>query len=365
MTPFATLVAAFFISLPLSLSGAQILAAVLILASLARGRGAFTEPAARFCAALAIAFIAPLTVLDVWHNGSAGILPALEHTWTVSLAFAIAVYAAGLDRQRLEKVWLLAMAAATAFFLIQYFLFGYAGVWKYGFQRSPYVFAMVLIAPSLYLMTAPAPNRFESILLILFSFAIVALQSRGAVAAWIFASCVVAAKYPLSYLLRRRSFWAVAAIVLIFVLSRPARWDLDLTHQSSIVHRLIVWSQVIEDIGERPLLGRGFDRYEPDLAAVAPEYRKYIENETNPHNGFLLAAHAGGLVGYAILCAVYSAAFFRLRRTRSRWAQAAAGYLVALAVGSLTDKTFFTTLPTLQLWALVGLALAWPPDETP
>ncbi|RMH58891.1 MAG: hypothetical protein D6679_03610 [Candidatus Hydrogenedentota bacterium] len=190
-------------------------------------------------------------------------------------------------------------------------------------------------------------------------------MSRGAVLAWVAGTATIFLLKDWKDSLRRRGVWFLLILLLLLFSGAVRDWNvLTFARQSSIRHRLVIWSAIIPEILAAPVFGHGFNNFHPDPMTVAPPYRNYLVEGRNPHNAYLMAFHAGGIFFYAALWFCYGILFWHLLRRRNlpgssgRLARVSSGYLVALFVGSFFDKTLFTTLPTLQAWFLAGLALS-------
>ncbi|MBL4888761.1 MAG: O-antigen ligase family protein [Candidatus Lindowbacteria bacterium] len=352
------------VSFAVSLSTAQIFAGLLLVTAFLNVKSRWYAREVKIMATLSFSYVILLTVISGINDGLMGILEGLHHTWTVTTGFSVAVLWPRFTFQKKFEIWIYPFVVAAVWYLVQYIWFGYSDVWKYGFHRAPYIFAILLIAPSLYMITINPPTKLESVIWIVFVTSIMALNSRGAILAWLVATLLILSKYTFHYLLHRRAVWAFVGVILcFFFFAAPSRWvKFDLAAHSSVRHRLVVWSEAIKAIGDKPMLGYGFKKFHPDYRVVKPEYQDYLRFESNPHNGYLMVLHATGVAGYIVMWTIYgSLALILIRQFRydrtDRISLVAAANLLAIFVASLLDKTFFTTLPIFQAWSLAGLAV--------
>lgn len=378
--PLQYLAYAFAVALAVSVAGAQIVAVLLLIAAATLLPGRWQEREVRWALGLALFYIVPLLLIGGAHDGWRGAGESLRHTWMCLLLPAAAILRPRLDRYAFCRFWLFALLFAAFAFLVQYDVVGlwlsyrrgapeeaYNSVWRYGFHRAPYISSLLFLLPSFILVTAEKLSGRGAALWLVFATAIVALNARGVIIAWAVTTGLLLLLPECRSILRRPAVLLAALLVLaVFVFAFFSRWNpFAEASQTSSEDRLVIWSQAIAEIEERPVFGHGFERFHPNPSRVRPQYRHYLETQSNPHNGYLMIAHAAGLAGYAVLWVTMGGIFMQLWRARSqgdRLALANAAGLIALALAALTDKSFFTTLPMLQFWFSAGLAL--PREET-
>jgi O-antigen ligase len=127
--------------------------------------------------------------------------------------------------------------------------------------------------------------------------------------------------------------------------------------------RLLLWPQVVQHIGERPLAGYGFGR---GLLrdSLQEELRRRDTNLWHAHNIFLDAVLQTGVPGALLLLAVILATLrlaWRAARHADPWIAACGVTLAALVVGTLARNMTDTLLVrqnALLFWGLVGALLA-------
>jgi len=127
-----------------------------------------------------------------------------------------------------------------------------------------------------------------------------------------------------------------------------------------MIDRFVIWTEAIEEIKEKPLLGHGFNKFLTDPTKTKPEYFEFAYNENNPHNSYLYIAHSSGLIGYISFWLTFGSILYLLKSRcsiiKSEWSSIAYGYLCGLFVAGIFDKTFFITQIVLLLSFLCGIA---------
>lgn len=357
------LLALFILSLSLSLAAAQVLGGVLILAALgAPGPGRGRVRSAWWVAAL---YVGALSAVSGLAAGLEGVVSGVRNTWPILIAPAAAVLGATQSPRSLhllKRLLVLSLSLAAALFLVQWAVGDPAAEGRYGCHRSPYAFAMLLIPASLLVLADPGARRRGYAAWALLLAALIITKSRGPFLAWLTASAVLAVVLAGSFRWRRLLVPGLLLVILLLLLMPSDRWELDLSRQYSVQHRLVIWNVIVPEIEERPWLGHGFDRFVAD-PQDAPQFADWLRNQTNPHNGYLMILHAAGAVGALILVVAYGTMlgmlFFRRRESPDpALVAAAAAHLCGILVAALADKTFFVTLVMLQCWFLAGLALS-------
>lgn len=334
---------AFAVALVTSLSAAQIIAGIIIIAGLFRWK-----TAARWWA-IALGYVLFFILLDASRNGLDGAFNALRNTWTILLAPAVVSIGKPNEWPKVQSALIYGFSFFSVIVIAQFWL-GVEG--RYGFHSSPYAAALLLIPISFFPSARP--------IWLLLAVAIVLLKSRFLIAAWFIAFLSFRAFG------RKRLVIIAALLIFAFVILNPLRWSPDLMSHSSFVHRLVIWSQVTGDIAEAPFIGHGFEQFRGDTTVVSPEwrqvgvsrvtYRAYVENQENPHSGYLMMAHAAGLTGYLLMWTLFGAIFYFFRKDIGLGRVVAAHTLVIM-IAALMDKTFFMTLPMLEYWFLLGWAI--------
>lgn len=331
----------FAISLIVSLAAAQFFGAVIILCgivALARGNRVHSR-----LWMITGGYVALLAGLDFFKNGPIGIWHAVENTWPVFLVPSVATLASDALWPRIKNVMVYGFTISAVIVIVQFF-FGIEG--RYGFHSSPYVATLLLIPVSFILIPEKPMRGFSLFCWIVIAMAIVVLNTRVLILAWL-AGLVFYSRFRF-----RLSVVAAVVIVAVVVVSSPVRWSLNYKSQTSLIHRLSIWSQVIDQISEKPIFGHGFEKFLADPNKAAPEYIYYLQNQPNPHSGYLMILHASGIVGYFLLWTFYGSLLY-LCLSRNR---VAAANFVVIMIAALMDKTFFMTLPSLEHWFLVGWA---------
>lgn len=355
------------LSLALSLAGAQILGVLIILAALLPGntRSAMT----RRLWLVAGSFVAVLSLISGFDAGIKGLGLGIENTWHILIAPAACTLTSMLPERmtgHLKRLTIYVFVFTAMLFLVQWMIVDPAVYGRYGIHRSPYVFSMLLIPPSLLVLLDPGRRRFGYLLWTVMAASIVIMNSRGAFIAWIGASVAMIMLLRASFLKRRLLIPGLILIGLLFFLMPVDRWKLnDLARQTSIQHRLVIWSVLLPEIAERPLLGHGYDQFLADPAAVRPVFADYLKGQTNAHNGYLMTLHAAGLVGFVMLWCAYGAILRMLMVHRrisndSGLVVVAAVTLMGIVMAAMADKTFYVTLVAIQCWFFTGMALGTP-----
>lgn len=345
--------------LVVSIAGASIGAGVVIVLAIFLGR---RDSDVRLLWIISICFVAALALLDAAQNGMTGFQQALRETWTILVLPAAAALATERNRELSTRVLLYGFCGAAVVFLYFYATTDPAIEGHYGFHSAPYAFAIMLAAPSWLAMCRYRIRFAEIALWMLLAVALFLVNTRGVIIAWLVGSALFLAFFPREKRIPRRVVALLLLLVLFFGAWKAQRWQLlDFEKQHSIQQRFAIWAQVIEEFGEQPIFGYGFNRFRADPSRVGEKYRSYLDNQTNPHSGYLMMLHAGGMFGFLLLWAVYASLFYLLLRRarihRDTFALVAASNMLAIMIGAFGDKTFFMTLPVLQNWFLAGLAL--------
>jgi O-antigen ligase len=373
----SVLLGALFVALMVSLPAAQIAAGLVILYALFAFRSALTTQAApsiRALAAIAFLYAIGMAFLGAWHDGFAGFGAGIRRTWPILCAPAVAVLVSTtppLSFGRLRPLIVYGFAATALLFLIQRATGDPAAEGRYGFHSAPYAFSLLLIPASILVFIRPRVRILDIAVGAILGLAILLVNIRGAVVAWLAATIAAFFAYPFEKKFPKR----IVAAALVVGASLPIvgldRWAIfDLEKQYSIQKRLILWQMTLEEIRERPWLGHGFDRFKADPAQSPIQREGFLtDTETNPHNGYLVVVHAAGMAGYAILWVAYGAVFLivaplRGQKRNIEWRTVAAANIIALLIAALSDKSFFITLSAIENWSLAGLAVGLPEKST-
>jgi O-antigen ligase len=177
-----------------------------------------------------------------------------------------------------------------------------------------------------------------------------------------------AGKYQ-SSTLRRPVVLAVGAVAVALVAASATmllrvqheRAEANVAMPLSADPRLALWPEVIERIGERPMLGYGFGR-----GMLRAALRKDLNDNTlwHTHNLVLDAAIQSGLIGVALLAALLFLTLrqgWRLSRSRDAAAAACGVALVAVVLGMITRNMtdyLWVRQNALLYWGIVGALLA-------
>lgn len=348
----------------MALAGAEIGAGVLILAAAWQvWAGAATGTETRFLWLAAIGYVAALTLMDAAQNGVDGFAQGMRATWVTLALPATATLATPRSRGVTLQLLQYGFAIAAIVFLHDFATVDPAVEGRYGFHTAPYAFAIMLAAPSWLAMIRHRIRFLDVAVWIVLAVAIFLVNTRGVILAWLAGSALFLAFFPRGQRIPRRFLVLLVLLIAIFGVWKAQRWQLtDLAHQHSIQQRFAIWSQVLDEFADNPIFGHGFGRFRADPSRVDEPYRNYLENQTNPHSGYLMMLHAGGMIGFLLLWALYGSVFFLLlRRARSGGGEVialvAASNIVAMMIGAFSDKTFFMTLPALENWFLAGLAI--------
>jgi O-antigen ligase len=320
--------------------------------------------------------VAGFSVLNSLHGGIRGAGDGLGKTWTILIAPAATVMAKRLSAKgfhRLESTICWSGALIAVLFL-----------WRWGliepfisvkprqvFHSNPGVSGMILIPAALFLLLQPRLSATRFLLWFLVASSIWLLNVRATIIPWFLVSFL-----GVTWLIGKgKRLIALIAVVPVLFLAMAffqgstdswLRWHLfDLNIQSAIVHRLVIWSQVIAQFLDQPILGNGFNRYAIDLTVVAPEFHQYLVLGIHPHNGYLMTLHAVGVVGFFTLLGVIGyffreVAFPNGSVATDRWRVVGGLSFLAMMIAGIADKMPYVTLVSIQVWLLVGIALARP-----
>jgi len=344
------LFALFSISLIVAFSAAQFFGVVIILVGMiafVRGNTAHKQ-----LWLITGGYVLILACLDLITNGPMGVWRAVENTWTVFLIPSVATLASAEMWPRIRSVLVYGFTISAAIVVIQFF-FGIQG--RYGFHSSPYAATLLLIPVSFLIIPEKSLRGLALVCWIIIAAAILVLNTRVLILAWL-AGLLFYVRFRF-----RLSVVAALVIVAIVIISSPNRWSLDLKNQTSLIHRLTIWSQVIDQVWEAPIVGHGFETFLADPKKAHPAYKYYLENQPNPHSGYLMILHASGIVGYFLLWGFYGALFFMCLRIN----RVVAANFIVIMIAAFMDKTFFVTLSSLEHWFLVGWAFAMHPFKKP
>lgn len=370
-SPTEILAAAFTLALFLSIAAAQILGGILIVAA---ARKLILEPEIRRAAAgrawsgtgLVMAGIASIALIN---SGPRGVLETLLQSWHLLLLPAGWTLAPRLRSGRIAAALIAGAAIAAGAFLFQHLAEDPMWEGRYGYHKSPYVFAYLLVAPWLLLLRVPGtvPVRVLQGMLLA---AILLVQSRGIIVS----AAVASAFFVLAGALGARSSRLVSArnllrtslaLMIALAVVVALTWDRWL-YAPSIEHRLQIWSQVLTEIREHPVMGNGFESFAADPDKAPAQFRADMTNQTNIHSGYLALLHATGGLGFAL---VAGATLLLWRAVGSREPFKAPSYpraiLVCLGTASLSDRGPFITLLALQTWWLVGIFATVSPSIPP
>lgn len=363
------LLALFVLSLSLSLAAAQIAGGVIVLAAIVAPK----VDRVRFRAVWLVAaiYVGALAAISGASAGFEGVVSGLRNTWPILVAPAAAVLGSTQSPRSLhllKRLLVFASVFSAVLFLVQWLLGDPAVAGRYGCHRSPYAFAMLLIPASLLVLADPGARRRGYAAWAFLLAALIITESRGPFLAWLTASAVLVVILAGSFRWRLLLVPGLLLVILLLLFMPSDRWELDLSRQYSVQHRLVIWNVIVPEIEERPWFGHGFDAFIAD-PADAPKFADWLRNQTNPHNGYLMILHAAGAVGALILVVAYGTMLGMILSRRRTTADpvlvaTAAAHLCGILVAALTDKTFFVTLVMLQCWFVAGLALATPPVRT-
>jgi O-antigen ligase len=359
----------------ISLSIAQIVACIVVLYASLTCRIVLLSPAVRALLGIALLYVLGLSLIGAWHDGFPGFCAGVRRTWPILSAPAVASLvstAPPLRFGRLRPLFVHGFAATALLFLIQRATGDPAAAGRYGFHSAPYAFSLLLIPPAILVFVRPRIRLFDIAAWGVLALAIIFVNIRGAILAWIVATIAAFFAYPFEGKFPKRFVAAALVIGATLPVIGLDRWAVfDLEKQYSIQKRLVLWKLTLEEIGERPWLGHGFDRFKADpLRSPIRREGFMTDTETNPHNGYLAIVHAAGLAGYVVLWTAYGAAFFvvaplRGRKQNLEWRTVAAANIVALLIAALSDKSFFITLSAIENWLLAGLAVGLPERLAP
>jgi hypothetical protein len=364
------------IAIMTTLAGAQAMAVGLIIGGfILDGRNGFTAKATRYWG-IAGLLVLLFALINAVHAGILGAIEGIGKTWTIMAAPAVFTLTRRLDHnatRRIETTLVWSGILVAVFFL-----------WRWGmtdpffsvkprqvFHSNPGVSGMILIPAALFLLLQPRLSATRFLLWFLVASSIWLLNVRATIIPWFLVSFL-----GVTWLIGKgKRLFALIAVVPVFFLAMAffqgltnslLRWNLfDLNIQSAIVHRLVIWSQVIAQFLDHPILGNGFNHYAIDLTVVAPNYHQYLVLGIHPHNGYLMTLHAVGVVGFFALLGIVGFFFREVAFPNDivatdRWRVVAGLALLAMMIAGLADKMPYVTLVSIQVWLLVGIALARP-----
>jgi O-antigen ligase len=141
---------------------------------------------------------------------------------------------------------------------------------------------------------------------------------------------------------------------------------------SNIVVRLEMWPKALNDIIASPIVGIGFGRFNddnpefwgiPNLFYIATK-ADIENNDGHAHNSFLHFAAEGGVIGLALMCAIWLSVYRWAKWAASRLPVGTFGYALARAISaavivecliSMTDHMMASAVTTIAIFTLFGL----------
>jgi O-antigen ligase len=138
----------------------------------------------------------------------------------------------------------------------------------------------------------------------------------------------------------------------------------------SVTYRLEVWSALLEDIQDRPLLGTGLGGMwhafndHPEFTGndrTDPNYKPLSNEHKHGHNSWLLVPATTGLIGMALMWGTLGTALAGLCRRARRHPEAVVsfGILVAWMIGNVFDSLLLSGSTSYLL--IIGLLAAFVP----
>ena len=177
----------------------------------------------------------------------------------------------------------------------------------------------------------------------------------------------------------RKVFLIGPAVALLIVLFVPAAYDrlmsgfvsneynsnVSVNEYEITSGRTLIWPYVIAQIEKKPWFGWGRQAM-LRTGTVSFLYETLNEEFGHPHNAYLEALLDNGIVGTAIILALYLAILWHALRLflekRSRLAMGAGGVaaslVLALMVAAVGSQSFYPIEGTVEMWAAIGLMLA-------
>jgi O-antigen ligase len=233
--------------------------------------------------------------------------------------------------------------------------------WRGVFTTKNVLGAMMLLAVVVFgvLTTRRGVARVLAVIGLVISISLIALAKATAA---LLIVPVLAITIPVVLTFRRNN--AAAALVLCFLLGVSAGGSILITQKDSVLSvlgkdatltgRTVLWSQVVQHIEDRPVLGHGYGAFWEPTASTSQQVRAAIGWDTpHSHNGLLDQWLDFGLVGVLLMLGAYFVALGRswlaLRTAPGvdgLWAMA---FLVMLFLGNTTESSI-TRSPL--IWAL-------------
>jgi len=355
----------FLLALFTSMAAVQLIAIAMIIYSLSFGNDCLS--ANKFLWRIAFFYVASLFIISYLNGDIESALLSLRRTWMILIAPVAANISSKLEekhRRYLESFFIYASAIFAVIFLFQKAIGDPAISGRYAFHRAPYVASFILIPAMLFILIKEKILFTHAIIALIIAAAMTLINSRGPIIA-LFASAITALVFSSfdKKILKRIVILIIAISILVGICIGFDRWNFfDLSKQTSIVYRMVIWNQVIEEIKEKPLLGHGFDNFETDNQKTITVFREFATNETNPHNSYLMILHSSGIIGYSILWFVLGAALWMLKKSflknQNKWSIVSFSMLIGMMIAALADKTFFVTQICLEAWFLVGIGIS-------
>jgi len=382
---------AFVVSLPLSISGAEIALGVLLaltVAGLAQGWMRWTRtPLDRPL----LVFLSILVISTLSGGPTAAALDAYRGLWVMgAYVVTVGLVADAAEARRLGRVLVLTATAVAVYGIVQHF----TGLDVYRtlagreievkpYEHDPTRFVVIGFFPSYltYAHSVLIPLGFAVAAAIgpaglsihrgasagcalLMGTALVLSTARGA---WIAAGAMALAATLTAGRRAGAGVLVGAGLVgALLVLSVPGLRSeaRSLVDRTANARRLAIYQANLDLLVDHPVLGVGFGNYE----RRAREYydrHPLADRRSHAHNSFLqIAAEAGG-VGLAAFCWILGRTsamgrwlrLWALERRPELWAPAVGGWLglVGFVVGGLTQHTFGDSECVMPLWFAVGV----------
>jgi O-antigen ligase len=236
---------------------------------------------------------------------------------------------------------------------------GYAAV---GFFRNYLTYAHVLLLPLGFALASRA--RWTRLVAVpLLGLALVFSTARGA---WLAAVVMTLVLVTVSRGAAARLVVLAGVAVLAAFLSPGLREQIipSLTSSQMNAGRLGIYAANLEIVGDHPVLGLGFGRYQK---AARPYYDRHPEADrrSHAHNNFLQIAAEAGLVGLAAFTLLFATivrfGIEAVRRNRDPVVRATAlgGCLgiTGFLVGGLTQYSFGDTEVASAMWATTAVLM--------
>lgn len=295
------------------------------------------------------AFVAFYTLSLAWSVGTPLDERFAEIKSVLYLVIFAAVFTYCMRQQqgflyRLLKLVLIVASLALMFYFTSFYLieeqaisarfYGYGRVWSPLWMAALYGALTVVIVTALTHATSHFNTRQKYLLILVAAFfftAVLATQSRMAIAATVVMSVISAITGNGSYKVKTFSVVSIVAVLLLTVWLSLTLFDRMIERGQS--HRLNIWQGALSLIIEKPVLGHGAGS---DVAIDTED--KKVDGWHYYHSSYIATLVDIGVAGFLLSVFMLAAAFRVAWRLREEFAVRASAYVLAYCL--LVSLTF-------------------------